>query len=182
MTVSWPASEIVRSGATREWVLGERCQRLSWKVKLMVMRAMAGPDEGVEDDHELAHGGERPAAPDRAARPIRGRPPGPRQILPARPAGALPFTARTDSQLRTSALDNALRLTNHGRRGRNRAVLARRAPLPPNMPRRRQDLLARGGAHAREVIVRKLHGGGSIRWPLKAPNRSPDVTLRHPVA
>jgi hypothetical protein len=43
----------------------------------------------------------------------------PPQILPARPAGALPFAARTNSQHRRSRLASALRLTGSFRRGRS---------------------------------------------------------------
>jgi hypothetical protein len=36
----------------------KRCQRLSWKVKLIVVRAMAeDPEDRAEDDEELAHRG-----------------------------------------------------------------------------------------------------------------------------
>ena len=94
----------------------------------------------------------RPSAPPRPLAPLHPPArPGPRQILPARPAGALPFAARTDSQHRTSPLSNALRLTTACRPPAAQPARPDRHPLHPNEPRD-EPFRARGEPSRRDGV------------------------------
>ena len=138
----------------------QRCRRLGAPLALGE-HALAGQGGLIREScRRLSGAPARPAAQGVGDRLVRRPGPRPRQILPARPAGALPFAARTDSQRGTSPLCIALRLTTHCRSGRNRAVPARRPLRPERVDMHEQP--SRGETMAPEALAWWLDGARPV--------------------